>query len=164
MPWAPLGFGREPLARRQHRQHSRPVERHAQHRKHTRIARLGPVNRRCCILLCAKAACVQVCLVAEPSRQRLSRLAIPSCSLFQVQCTCERARSLRQCCPLCSKLVCRHRRTRRLVNLSIVSVLERHACKQSTCHACLCNCEPEREKFQHDYPRTFRCAARIGAC
>ena len=46
----------------------------------------------------------------------------------------------------------------------MVSVLKRHACKQSTCHACLYSYEPEREKFQREYPRAFRCATRISTC
>jgi hypothetical protein len=56
----------------------------------TEVYQEAPAQTQSCnadehyILLCVKAACVQVCLVAEPSRERLSRLKFPSCSLFQV--------------------------------------------------------------------------------
>ena len=80
-----------------------PAEGHAQHRSILGGARLGPVNRRCLALRCRRQSGPCTCLAVEPSRERLSRLTIPSCSLFQVQCTCERARSLCQCC-LCSNL------------------------------------------------------------
>ena len=127
-----------------------PAEGHAQHRSIPGGVRLGPVNRRCLVLRCVKAACVQVCLAVEPSRERLSRLTIPSCSLFQVQCTC----SVRASLPILPFKASSCAGAGQLVYMP-GSLLERHACKHSTCHACLYNCEPERDKLQRDYPRAF---------
>ena len=162
LPWAPRGFGRGLLAR----QHSRPGGETRTAQKYTRRRPLRPslatqmstasysaskprVYRSAQWLSLAENACLASNFLPAPCSKCNAPVSVRArfANVAVVQQAGVRAQA--------------HAQTRASI---MVSVLKRHACKQSTCHACLYSYEPEREKFQREYPRAFRCATHIGTC